>query len=43
MDKVTRTDAEWRKQLTPEEGYDVPTDQRWCVNSVSLHLSSAGS
>lgn len=21
------------------EGYDVPTDQRWCINSVSLHLS----
>lgn len=21
------------------EGYDVPTDQRWCVNSVSLVLS----
>ena len=20
------------------EGYDVPTDQRWCINSVSLHL-----
>jgi len=18
------------------EGYDVPTDQRWCINSVSL-------
>lgn len=20
------------------EGYDVPTDQRWCINSVSLNL-----
>ena len=20
------------------EGYDVPTDQRWCINSVSLAL-----
>jgi peptide-methionine (R)-S-oxide reductase len=20
------------------EGYDVPTDQRWCINSVSLKL-----
>jgi peptide-methionine (R)-S-oxide reductase len=20
------------------EGYDVPTDQRWCINSVSLQL-----
>jgi peptide-methionine (R)-S-oxide reductase len=20
------------------EGYDTPTDQRWCINSVSLHL-----
>jgi peptide-methionine (R)-S-oxide reductase len=20
------------------EGYDVPTDQRWCINSVSLYL-----
>ncbi len=20
------------------EGYEVPTDQRWCINSVSLHL-----
>jgi len=20
------------------EGYDVPTDQRWCINSVSLDL-----
>jgi peptide-methionine (R)-S-oxide reductase len=23
------------------EGYDVPTDQRWCINSVSLHLDPA--
>ncbi len=23
------------------EGYDVPTDQRWCINSVSLSLESA--
>ena len=22
------------------EGYDVPTDQRWCINSVSLVLDS---
>ncbi len=22
------------------EGYDVPTDQRWCINSVSLLLES---
>jgi peptide-methionine (R)-S-oxide reductase len=20
------------------EGYDVPTDERWCINSVSLIL-----
>jgi len=20
------------------EGYDVPTDERWCINSVALHL-----
>jgi peptide-methionine (R)-S-oxide reductase len=20
------------------EGYEVPTDQRWCINSVSLTL-----
>jgi peptide-methionine (R)-S-oxide reductase len=20
------------------EGYEVPTDQRWCINSVSLNL-----
>jgi peptide-methionine (R)-S-oxide reductase len=20
------------------EGYEVPTDQRWCINSVSLDL-----
>ena len=25
------------------EGYDVPTDQRWCINSVSLHLDPADS
>jgi peptide-methionine (R)-S-oxide reductase len=24
------------------EGYDVPTDQRWCINSVSLTLEQAG-
>jgi len=44
MDKVKRTDAEWRALLTPE--YDVPTDQRWCINSVSLKIEpsrSAGS
>ena len=23
------------------EGYDVPTDQRWCINSVSLTLEEA--
>jgi peptide-methionine (R)-S-oxide reductase len=23
------------------EGYDVPTDQRWCINSVSLDLEPA--
>lgn len=23
------------------EGYDVPTDQRWCINSISLTLESA--
>jgi peptide-methionine (R)-S-oxide reductase len=23
------------------EGYDVPTDQRWCINSVSLTLEQA--
>ena len=23
------------------EGYEVPTDQRWCINSVSLHLEPA--
>jgi peptide-methionine (R)-S-oxide reductase len=25
------------------EGYEVPTDQRWCINSVSLHLDPADS
>jgi peptide-methionine (R)-S-oxide reductase len=25
------------------EGYDVPTDQRWCINSVSLTLEPADS
>jgi len=20
------------------EGYDVPTDERWCINSVALYL-----
>ena len=25
------------------EGYDVPTDQRWCINSVSLNLEPAAS
>ncbi|MDH4158971.1 MAG: peptide-methionine (R)-S-oxide reductase MsrB [Actinomycetota bacterium] len=24
------------------EGYDVPTDQRWCINSVSLTLEAEG-
>ena len=24
------------------EGYDVPTDQRWCINSVSLTLEPKG-
>ena len=24
------------------EGYPVPTDQRWCINSVSLTLEPAG-
>lgn len=24
------------------EGYDVPTDQRWCINSVSLNLQPKG-
>jgi len=23
------------------EGYDIPTDQRWCINSVSLNLEPA--
>jgi peptide methionine sulfoxide reductase MsrB len=23
------------------EGYDVPTDERWCINSVSLTLEPA--
>jgi peptide-methionine (R)-S-oxide reductase len=23
------------------EGYQVPTDQRWCINSVSLTLEPA--
>jgi len=23
------------------EGYDIPTDQRWCINSVSLTLEPA--
>ncbi len=22
------------------EGYDVPTDQRWCINSVSMYLEA---
>ncbi len=25
------------------EGYDVPTDQRWCINSVSLKIEPSGS
>jgi peptide-methionine (R)-S-oxide reductase len=25
------------------EGYDVPTDERWCINSVSLDLEPAQS
>src|ERR1700722_10992978 len=25
------------------EGYDVPTDQRWCINSVSLTLEPVAS
>ena len=25
------------------EGYEVPTDQRWCINSVSLNLEPAKS
>ena len=88
MDKVQRSEAEWRERLTPEEyrvlreagteapwpgeytdartegvyrcracgaelfrshlghvfegeGYQVPTDQRWCINSVSLTLEPA--
>ncbi|HEY2443025.1 MAG TPA: peptide-methionine (R)-S-oxide reductase MsrB [Streptosporangiaceae bacterium] len=24
------------------EGYEVPTDQRWCINSISLTLEPAG-
>ena len=24
------------------EGYDVPTDERWCINSVSLTLEPVG-
>ncbi|MFZ9250174.1 MAG: peptide-methionine (R)-S-oxide reductase MsrB [Candidatus Nanopelagicaceae bacterium] len=24
------------------EGYDVPTDQRWCINSVALKLEPKG-
>ena len=59
MEKVTRTDTEWRERLTPEEyavlrqagteapftgeGYDVPTDQRWCINSISLTLEPVAS
>jgi peptide-methionine (R)-S-oxide reductase len=23
------------------EGYQVPTDQRWCINSISLTLEPA--
>ena len=24
------------------EGYDIPTDQRWCINSISLTLEPMG-
>jgi len=51
MDKVKRTDAEVRcascdshlGHVFTGEGYDVPTDQRWCINSVSVQLEPSES
>ena len=44
VDRVSRLDV-WNPSLTSRnfadiegEGFDTPTDQRWCINSVSLIL-----